>query len=103
MVKKLVVVVMAVLCSFAVCGLSLAAPPEGKQADQPGAHSEQPKGKKGEPGTQGKGALQTVGLPTSTGALTNKDQCKKGGWAKITTPRTFKNQGDCIQFVNTGK
>jgi uncharacterized repeat protein (TIGR03803 family) len=31
---------------------------------------------------------------------TNKDQCKNGGW-KIYL--IFKNQGDCIQFVNTGK
>jgi hypothetical protein len=35
----------------------------------------------------------------------NKDACKKGGWQALTradfTP--FKNQGDCIQYVNTGK
>lgn len=109
MLKTLVVVVMAVLCSFAVCGLSLAASDEGKHADQPGAHGEKLKGKKGEPGkqqepgTKGKGATHTVGLPTSAGAPTNKDQCKKGGWANFATPRTFKNQGDCIQFVNAGK
>ncbi len=34
---------------------------------------------------------------------TNKDQCKNGGWMTFDFPRTFKNQGDCIQFVNTGK
>src|SRR5205814_1576421 len=28
---------------------------------------------------------------------TNKDQCKNGGWQTFTSPRTFKNQGDCIQ------
>ena len=33
----------------------------------------------------------------------SKDDCKNGGWATFTYPRTFKNQGDCIQFVNTGK
>ena len=33
----------------------------------------------------------------------NKEQCKNGGWMLFDTPRTFKNQGDCIQFVNTGK
>jgi len=33
----------------------------------------------------------------------DKDQCKKGGWAEFEFPRAFKNQGDCIQFVNTGK
>jgi hypothetical protein len=35
----------------------------------------------------------------------SKDQCKKGGWQDLTredgTP--FKNQGDCIQYFNTGK
>lgn len=39
----------------------------------------------------------------STGPPTNKDQCKNGGWQRFDTPRKFKNQGDCIQFVNTGK
>jgi hypothetical protein len=33
---------------------------------------------------------------------TNKDQCKNNGWQTFTNP-TFKNQGDCIQFVNTTK
>ena len=37
------------------------------------------------------------------GPPTNKDQCKNGGWQTFNTPHTFKNQGDCIQFVNTGK
>jgi hypothetical protein len=32
----------------------------------------------------------------------NKDQCKNNGWQTFTNP-TFKNQGDCIQFVNAGK
>jgi hypothetical protein len=38
-----------------------------------------------------------------TGPPKFKDQCKNGGWSKFNVPRTFKNQGDCIQFVNTGK
>ena len=29
--------------------------------------------------------------------------CKNGGWKTFNTPRAFKNQGDCIQYVNTGK
>lgn len=37
------------------------------------------------------------------GPPTNKDQCKNGGWQSFNAPRTFKNQGDCIQYVNTGK
>ena len=32
-----------------------------------------------------------------------KDDCKDDGWATFTFPRTFENQGDCIQFVNTDK
>jgi hypothetical protein len=32
---------------------------------------------------------------------TTKDQCKKGGWRIFTNP-SFRNQGDCIKFVNTG-
>lgn len=38
-----------------------------------------------------------VGPPIS------KDDCKKGGWANYDIPRLFTNQGDCIQFVNTGR
>jgi hypothetical protein len=37
------------------------------------------------------------------GPPTNKNQCKDGGWMNFNAPRTFKNQGDCIQYVNTGK
>lgn len=33
---------------------------------------------------------------------TSADQCKKGGWMGFQAP-VFKNQGDCIQYVNTGK
>jgi|RhiMetdeSRZDD1v2_1073273.scaffolds.fasta_scaffold453678_1 sugar lactone lactonase YvrE len=32
---------------------------------------------------------------------TVKDECKEGDWQSFDT--AFKNQGDCIQFVNTGK
>jgi hypothetical protein len=36
---------------------------------------------------------------------TNKDQCKDGGWQFLfrANGTGFKNQGDCIQYVNTGK
>ena len=35
----------------------------------------------------------------------DKDKCKKGGWMDLTRAdgSSFKNQGDCIQYVNTGK
>lgn len=36
---------------------------------------------------------------------TDKAKCKKGGWAELARAdgSSFKNQGDCIQYVNTGK
>ena len=37
------------------------------------------------------------------GPPTNIDFCKEGSWQLFNYPRQFKNQGDCIQFVNTGK
>lgn len=37
-----------------------------------------------------------------TGPPRFKDQCKDGGWERFNFPRTLKDQGDCIQFVNTG-
>jgi hypothetical protein len=40
---------------------------------------------------------------TQTGPAKNKEQCKNNGWMRFNFPRTFKNQGDCIKFVNTGK
>lgn len=40
--------------------------------------------------------VESVTLPAT------KDACKNGGWSGF-SGRTFKNQGDCIQFVNTGK
>jgi hypothetical protein len=41
--------------------------------------------------------------PPPIGPPTNANQCKNGGWQTFNTPRSFKNQGDCIQYVNTGK
>ena len=46
--------------------------------------------------------------PTATptpNVPTNKAQCKKGGWRNLQRAdgTSFKNQGDCIQYVNTGK
>ncbi len=36
------------------------------------------------------------------GPPTSKDDCKNGGWEAFNNP-SFKNQGQCIKFVNTGK
>jgi uncharacterized delta-60 repeat protein len=43
------------------------------------------------------------GLVLGVGPPINKDECHDKGWRTFTVPRVFKNQGDCIQFVNTGK
>ncbi len=37
------------------------------------------------------------------GPPTNKDQCKNDGWKLFNTPRTFKNQGDCVSYMSNGK
>jgi YVTN family beta-propeller protein len=44
-----------------------------------------------------------VAMTPGIGPPTNKNQCKKGGWRFFAIPRKFKNQGDCISFVNAGK
>ena len=31
------------------------------------------------------------------------NNAKDDGWKAFNFPRLFKNQGNCIQFVNTGK
>ena len=37
------------------------------------------------------------------GPPTTANQYKNDGWKTFNTPRSFKNEGDCIQYVNTGK
>jgi len=54
-------------------------------------------------GTTAGGGASGYGTVFKITVATNADQCKNGGWATYTSPRTFKNQGDCIQFVETGK
>lgn len=61
------------------------------------------------------GYLDNVVVATTSGTTTydfepyivptNANQCKKGGWANLRRPdgSSFKNQGDCIQYVNTGR
>jgi YVTN family beta-propeller protein len=44
-----------------------------------------------------------VAITPGIGPPTNKDQCKDGGWETFTFPEKFKNQGDCVSFVETGK
>ena len=49
-------------------------------------------------------AIDNVSL-FSINEPTNKDDCKQGGWQDVTRAdgSPFTNQGDCIQYVNTGK
>ena len=57
------------------------------------------------------GAIDTYGLVTrfTMGSVAqtpqSADDCKNGGWRTLTRAdgSRFKNQGDCIQYVNTGK
>jgi outer membrane biosynthesis protein TonB len=44
--------------------------------------------------------------PTPTPAVgppTDSDQCKQDGWKRFNTPRGFKNQGDCVSFVQSNR
>jgi hypothetical protein len=49
--------------------------------------------------------IGTVFLCTANNVPTTEAQCKNGGWTRTVRPdgMPFKNQGDCIQFVNTGQ
>ncbi|WP_412067388.1 hypothetical protein [Rubrivirga sp. IMCC43871] len=40
--------------------------------------------------------------PTVARAPQTKDDCKNGGWQQYDNP-SFRNQGQCIRFVNTGR
>lgn len=46
-----------------------------------------------------------LGQGADADVATKKDECKGGGWKDLTRENgsSFKNQGDCIQYVNTGK
>jgi len=52
-----------------------------------------------------RGTVSNVQLGQVEDLASAKDECKKGGWADLTRAdgSSFKNQGDCIQYVNTGK
>ena len=48
---------------------------------------------------------QTFSANCTANVPTSKAQCKNGGWRTSTRPdcSPFKNQGDCVSFVETGK
>ena len=43
--------------------------------------------------------FETYVRPPAVQGPTDKEQCKKGGWARFTNP-TFKNQGECVDYAN---
>lgn len=47
----------------------------------------------------------TVFICAGNNVPTTEAQCKNGGWTRTTRPNgtPFKNQGDCIQYVKTGR
>ena len=48
------------------------------------------------------GRPTTVNIPNNErrcGPPTNVEECKDHGWAKFTQPRSFNDQGDCVQYV----
>ena len=52
-----------------------------------------------------RGIISNVQLGQAENAASDKNECKDGGWKDMTRAddSSFKNQGDCIQYVNTGK
>lgn len=46
--------------------------------------------------------ITVIADPVIVGPPTNKDQCKNGGWMTFNNP-TFKNQGQCVKYVETMK
>ena len=51
------------------------------------------------------GSIANINFEAVDRTATNKDMCKNDGWktAYRADFTAFKNQGDCIQYVNTGK
>jgi hypothetical protein len=49
-----------------------------------------------------KPAVRFNAAPALVGPPTNKDQCKNGGWKTFNNP-SFKNQGECVSYVEDHK
>jgi quercetin dioxygenase-like cupin family protein len=48
------------------------------------------------------GSAFSVNVPKACGAPLAVDECMGNGWSAFDYPRTFSNQGDCIQYVYQG-
>jgi len=51
------------------------------------------------------GSVANINFEAVNQVATSRDACKNGGWKTLSRSdfSLFKNQGDCIQYVNTGK
>ena len=49
------------------------------------------------------GAATSISTARLCGAPADILECRGGGWAQFNHPQPFSNQGDCEQFVITGK
>jgi quercetin dioxygenase-like cupin family protein len=45
------------------------------------------------------GLAFSVNVPQSCGAPLALAECRNNGWSAFTYPRTFSNEGDCVQYV----
>jgi quercetin dioxygenase-like cupin family protein len=45
------------------------------------------------------GTAFSVNVPKACGAPLTVDECMGNGWSAFNYPRTFSNQGDCIQYL----
>jgi hypothetical protein len=51
--------------------------------------------------TNGNNASASFTITVRVGFPTDKNQCKNDGWKRFTYP-SFKNQGECVSFVERG-
>lgn len=49
------------------------------------------------------GQATTYDFDPAVGPPVAKDECKRGGWQRFDAPRQFRNQGDCVSFVASGR
>ena len=51
------------------------------------------------------GSVANINFEDSDHTATSANACKKNGWVSLTRAdfTTFKNQGDCVSYTNTGK
>ena len=81
------------------------------QAFEEGGRVHRPKNLGSEPTFAHQTFVVPEGSPTTVNIPGNERRCGPprsvsectGGWVTFTHPRSFTSQGDCIQYINTGK